>query len=364
MTLLRTAIIGLNHYHVTGWTESLASLTDQIDVVARYDPDPTRKNAPGPEFVDPSLSQIFPAWIADTPFYSSLPQLIEAEKPDLALVTLPNTAAPLAIATLANHGVHLLVDKPGARNGRAAASAFGAARESGVKHAVAFTRRYGRPWQAAAAELKANRLGPILTAEAIFVTSSVAVRNPANPIFNREQMGGGILHWLGVHDIDLLLWLGGQPIVEVQAMASTSRSSAIDVEDTISVAFRYASGALGTMHFAYALPRPAGEGYLALRGTDQSLRIEPSGVTTWTGAGSAQDPLLKETTSVETATLPGYGSVGVRIIDDLIQAISEDREPLATGRHAVAALRVIDAIYESARTGKRVSVSAPDGERR
>ena len=38
-------------------------------------------------------------------------------------------------------------------------------------------------------------------------------------------------------------------------------SDAIDVEDTISIAFRLAGGAIGTMHFAYALPRPGGEGY-------------------------------------------------------------------------------------------------------
>ena len=177
-------------------------------------------------------------------------------------------------------------------------------------------------------------------------------------------MGGGILHWLGVHDIDLLLWLGGQPIVEVQAMAANASGSPIDVEETISVSFRYASGALGTMHFAYALPRSAGEGYLALHGANASLKIEPSGATTWIGPGTAENPLMKELTTVESARLPGYGSIGVRIIDDLLAAIQEDRDPLATGENAVAALRVIDAIYESVRTGERITIPNGDGESR
>ena len=117
------------------------------------------QHASGPDFVDPSLSQTFPDWMAATPFYTSLPQLLAETSPDLALITLPNSAAPEAITTLARAGVHLLVDKPGARNSAEAASAFGAARASGVKTAVAFTRRYGRAWQAAATDLSADRLG-------------------------------------------------------------------------------------------------------------------------------------------------------------------------------------------------------------
>ena len=52
------------------------------------------------------------------------------------------------------------------------------------------TRRYGRPWQAVAGEIDRGRLGRIMTSEAIFVTSSVPVRDASNPIFDREDMGG------------------------------------------------------------------------------------------------------------------------------------------------------------------------------
>ena len=119
----------------------------------------------------------------------------------------------------------------------------------------------------------------------MFVTSSVPVRGETNPIFDRHSMGGGILHWLGIHDIDLIQWLSGEPIVRVQAMSATTSSDAIDVEDTISVQFQLAGGAIGTMHFAYALPRPGGSGYMALRGTDASVSIDASGATEWIGPG-------------------------------------------------------------------------------
>jgi predicted dehydrogenase len=336
--------------------ESLAQFSDRIEIVGRYDPDPDRERLPGPDHADPHLSRQFPAWFSDVPYYSELDRLVSGQRPDLALVTLLNALAPDAIERLARSGVHMLVDKPGARTASEARPAFTTARQAGVKVAVGLTRRYGRPWQDAAAAVRSGRLGRLLAAEAIFTTSSVAVRDPSNAIFSRELMGGGILHWLGIHDIDLLLWMAGEPIVEVQAMATNTSHTRIDVEDTISVAFRFAGGALGTMHFAYALPRTGGEGYLALRGSATSVRIDPGGTTTWIGPGDSHDPVLTQTTSVEMAGASGYGSVGNRIIDNLLAAIEEDRDPLATGDQIVRALEVVDAIYEATRTGARVRV--------
>ncbi len=353
----RAVVVGLNHYHVTGWVESLNEFQDRVEIVGRYDPSPERRDLDGPDNADPNLAQQFPAWFRSVPFYSDLGTLIRDARPNIAVVTLPNVAAPGAIQHLAEAGVHLLVDKPGARTALEARAAFASESAENVKIALALTRRYGQSWIDARQAIRAGRLGKLLTAEAIFVTSSVAVRDPANQIFSREAMGGGILHWLGVHDVDLLLWMAGEPIVEVQAMSAMTNGANIDVEDTISVAFRFESGALGTMHFAYALPRPGGNGYAAFRGSSASLSIEPNGTQTWIHPGTSHDPMQRQVSTYELAPAIGYGSVGLRIIDDLLGAIAENRPPLATGAHAIRALEVIDAIYEAASTGTRVRVA-------
>jgi predicted dehydrogenase len=139
-------------------------------------------------------------------------------------------------------------------------------------------------------------------------------------------------------------------------MAATRSSDAIDVEDTISIQFRLAGGAVGTMHFAYALPRPGGVGYMALRGSKSSVSIDAGGTTEWIGPGSIADPTRVETMSSEVPRLPGYGSAGALIVSDMLDAIANDRDPLATGENARDALRVVDAAYASASTSRAVSI--------
>lgn len=354
MTKFRVGVIGLEHYHVTGWVNSLELFPDRLEIVALHDPDPARGAALAPQFYDPHLSAALNDSYRSLPFFTDLDTLLANQPIDIALVTLPNSEMPTAITRLAKAGVHILVDKPGARTSAEAEPAFRATRDAGVKVATGLGRRYGRGWQDAKAMVDQGRLGKLLTTEAIFITSSVSVRNPRNVIFDRERSGGGILHWLGVHDIDLMLWTTGDEIVEVQAMTANVGGHAIDVEDAISVSLRFASGALGTIHYAYALPRTASDGYLAFRGVNGSVKLAPDGTLTWFGGGTFRDAVTSQETVYTTQTVPGYGAMGAAVIDDLLSAIADDRDPLSTGEDLVRALRVIDAIYEAAQSGQRV----------
>jgi predicted dehydrogenase len=193
-------------------------------------------------------------------------------------------------------------------------------------------------------------------------TSSVAVRNPRNYLFSHAASGGGVLHWLGIHDVDGLRWLTGERIVEVQAMAGIVSDETIDVEDVISVALRFASGAIGTIHYAYSLPRPGNDGYVALRGRAGSLTLGPaaSGPDCWleyVGTATLADPLEAQRSTFATREVPGYGAAALAALDDLLRAIEEDRDPLATGEDIVQALEVVDAAYRSAKSGTRVKLA-------
>lgn len=359
MTLYRkrVAVVGLDHYHTTGWVESLELFDDQLEIVAIYEPDEKVRASLAPRYFDPNLSPRLKDSYRAIPATDSLDTLIADYMPDIALVTLPNRDAPHAIKKLARAGVHQLVDKAAARSAAEAQSWADVARNNNIRVATGLIRRYGRGWQAAHDMISQGRIGRLLSSEAVFNTSSPIVRNPANHLFSRDLQGGGILIWLGVHDIDQLLWLTGERIVEVQAMSATVSDAEIDVEDAISVALRFENGALGTIHYAYVLPRTLSDGYLALRGGNGSLSIRNDGTVHWIGPGDRSDPIRDETISVTSAKMPGYGSMAPLVIADLLAAIAGQRDPLASADGLIDALRVTDAIYEAAQSGERVAVA-------
>jgi len=356
VTRLRLGVVGIDHYHTTGWVESFEAFSDEIEMVALFDPNPEIGRTLAPKFHDPGLSASLGPHYRELPFYSDLSNMLAEQHLDLALITSLNRDAPAAIEAVAAAGVHLLADKPVAKTAAEARRAFAAARNAGVKATVGLGKRAAMGWLDARRMVEAGRLGRLFSAEALFTTSSVAVRNPANHLFH-EPMGHGILSWLGIHDVDALLWISSEPIVAVQAMTANVGGNAIEVEDAISVALRFAGGGLGTLHFVNAFPRPGSEGYMAFRGERGSIRIDFTGDLTWWGRGNREDPLRVEQRHYELMEFGGYGAGSLIQIRDWLDAIRDDRDPMVTGEDLVRALEVIDAAYESAASGRRVTVA-------
>jgi predicted dehydrogenase len=218
---------------------------------------------------------------------------------------------------------------------------------------VGLSRRYSPAARAARDLVAEGRLGTFVSAEAIFAASSVRVRDPANPLFDPTLNGGGILSWLGVHDLDSLLWLTAEPVVEVSAMTASVGAPGLAVEDVVSVALRFAGGAIGTVHHAYALPASGYRCRFALRGLDASIELglEEDLVVLTAGADGR---LHEERRTFDVPAAPGYGATGRAAVRDLIDAIRGGRDTAATGESLVRALELIDAAYESARTGRHV----------
>ena len=143
-----------------------------------------------------------------------------------------------------------------------------------------------------------GRLGRLLSAEAVFVTSSVAVRDPAEPplLVGAPRPRDPALAGLPLGRRAAL----GERRADRRGPGDDGQRPRrdIDVEDAISVAFRFSGGGLGTMHFVNAFPRPNSDGYLAFRGVDGSAKVDTSGALTIVGPGLAREPAA----DVETRT--------------------------------------------------------------
>jgi predicted dehydrogenase len=358
VTRLRLGVVGIDHFHTTGWVRSLEYFADEIEIVALYDPDPEMVRTLRPRFVDPSLLRELPEAYRKLPTYTDLDRLIAEQRLDLALVTSLPRDAPDAIVKLAAAGVHMLADKPVTRTAADCRRAADAVRSAGVVCVVGLTNRLVGGWPEMHRLVRDGRIGRLLAAEALFTTSSVAVRNPLNHLFSAERHGHGVLHWLGCHWVDALLWVSGERIVEVQAMSANVLGEQIDVEDAISVAFRFSGGALGTMHFVNAFPRPNSDGYLAFRGVAGSVKFDTSGAMTLVAAGSRTDPLLSETHSYDYMDPGGYGPSALLAIQALLRGARDGIPSPITLDDMARALEVMDAAYASADAGgQRVRIA-------
>jgi predicted dehydrogenase len=181
-----------------------------------------------------------------------------------------------------------------------------------------------------------------------------------------ELDGGGALMNQSIHYIDLLQYIMG-PVEEIFAYCATRAHKNIEVEDIGIASVKFKSGAVGIIEGNTA----AFPGYctrLDIYGSDGSAIIVNDKIQSWNlkCEGVTEDDfgsITKEEEAQRSGAIKGWASTpGVwhtshkRQITDMIDAVKEGRLPKITGEEGIKPLQIILAIYESARTGKPVSL--------
>lgn len=158
----------------------------------------------------------------------------------------------------------------------------------------------------------------------------------------------------GVHGIDLILWLVGD-VESVFARCETLTRN-IEVEDTAIALLKFRNGAVGVIEGTTSV-YPGQDTRFEIHGENGTVIFSDSGFHQWRKIGSDTDtfPDVKSERvggSSDPTDISSYGHFV--LIDDMIGAVLEDRDPMITGESARKAVDLILAIYESARTGKEV----------
>ncbi|MBI3945689.1 MAG: Gfo/Idh/MocA family oxidoreductase [Armatimonadetes bacterium] len=351
------ALIGCSHPHSRAHLRTL-QLLPEVGSIALWD-----GHLPAAE----SVAAARPEKVSEVT--SDLDRLLGREDIEYVLVTVPNNESPEVIARCARAGKHILAEKPLAVSAEALRPALAAVRAAGVTLGVCYQNRR-HPVVADVRRLLAERaLGRPLTIEVRMVTSQVRFRDPTHWLFRKEIAGGGILSWLGCHYVDLVRYALGQEIVEVAALTGTLSGEAIEVEDAACFSFRTAEGVLGTFHAGYLLagsvPGYSGasyDTYIAMKGTEGGLRWQPHARPPLLQVETLSGPLgaaPERTLSYALATSEAYGGVyGEQFVRDFITAAQTGGEPPASGEDGLKVLRILDAVYRSAETGRVVAVEA------
>jgi predicted dehydrogenase len=295
--------------------------------------------------------------------YGDLGAVLAGEELDLALVCTRNDRAPGLAGQLLEAGVPLIVEKPVAPKAADIAQLNEIAAAKGLSWATAFMNRT-HPIARKLRELVAEGvLGEIVSVEGRMVTSTVQQRNPQHWLFAQDVAGGGILHWLAIHTVDLIRYVSGLEFESVAAHAATLSGTGIDVEDVLAASFRMSNGGLGNIHAGYVLPRRYGDIFLCFRGSE--------GDATWVmwDFGGKGDRLMVQSRvkgwdedeyrefNMSAGEAPGYGgALGLAFISDFLAASRGEGTFITDGNDALQAMRFVEAAYESAATGHFVAL--------
>ncbi len=176
--------------------------------------------------------------------------------------------------------------------------------------------------------------------------------------------GGGSLMNQGIHTVDLIQWFGGR-VKSVYGSFGVFGHD-IEAEDKTVAVLKFENGALGTLTTTTAA-YPGLSTYMYIHGPKGSIAKEDDTLKIWKIQGEdmqkEEEYMLslygpKEKRGITTSSDPmAVGSTGhVGQVEDMVQAIVEDREPYITIESAKHAVQIVNAIYESGRTGKEIFI--------
>ena len=227
---------------------------------------------------------------------------------------------------------HILVEKPIARTLDEGHRMITAAREVGVKLMVAENYRY-MPAVQKSREL--IRHGAIGTVRFVQIQQETNFK-PEGWRTSREMMGGGVLID-GIHAVDTLLDLGGEP-EQVYASNLPQTLHDLDGEDGIVLMARLKGGATGLVNHAWGISRRSWRQWVAVSGTKGRIYFRPGSLrlTLETGDGK------------KTHRFPEDGSGIGHMVKEFRDCILDDRPPLTSGEEGLRDLKVVLSAYESA----------------
>ena len=170
--------------------------------------------------------------------------------------------------------------------------------------------------------------------------------------------GGGALMNQSIHAIDLLVWLAG-PIKTLTARTALLAHERIEVEDVAVAVCEFESGALGVIQGTTAAYPGSGVRH-EIMGTNGMAYLTNDKIDLWKlrDEEGAEKPAAAAPASAGAASDPKAltGILFTRNFDDIARAAREGTAPCVSGPEARKSVEVICAIYQSARTGKPVTL--------
>jgi predicted dehydrogenase len=291
---------------------------------------------------------------------ATLDELLAAGVDAVYLASPPAAHREQALAC-ARAGKHVLCEKPLGLTVPDAEAMVAACAQAGVRLGTAFMMRFHAQHQAALQLLREGRLG-----QPVFARAQLSCWYPPMPGAWRQDPvtgGGGALMDMGGHCLDLLEMFFG-PARAVSCLTGRTVHGYAS-EDSAVASVWFANGALGVVDTFFCIPDQASQNRLELYGSKGSILAQG---TIGQGDRGEMVACLEETLADYDAKQTRAGGQTIAItpepvnpyraeIEEFSQAILDGREPANHAQLGLQSQRVLAACYESAATGRVVSLS-------
>lgn len=274
--------------------------------------------------------------------------------PDIHVVhicTPHHLHAGMAVEAL-EAGKHVLCEKPMALTVSDAERMIKARDESGKSLGICFQNRYNESSRYMKSLLDSGELGRVLGGRGQVTWDRKPEYYTNSPWRGRwATEGGGVLINQAIHTFDLLQWLSG-PVEQVEAGIGTRRlKEAIEVEDTVDILM---TGAGGKRILFYA-----SNCYVKNAPVELEIICERGSVKMVGNVVVMEKDGQTSTRDYSSGTVLGkdyWGSGHGFLIDDFYRCIRKEQTFPVSGEEALASVKLLEAVYRSAREGVVVFV--------
>ncbi len=351
---LRVAVIGCGNIANTH-AAAYAAHAERIELVACCDINEERGKAFAERYGIPA-------------FYKDMYEMVAEVKPDAVSVCTWNSQHHDAAICALRGGAHVWCEKPMAMNVAEALEMKAVADEMGTLLMVGFVRRFGDDANCLAPAIAKGELGDIYYAKAQYLRCK---GHPDGWFGDKSYSGGGPLIDLGVHVIDLVRYVTGLPLptsaygmtcsvlpANRRAWGGGWKSHSADdadfkndIEDNATAIITFDNGTKLLIEASYNLDMLEDINRIELYGTKKAATFSPNlGYCSWSDDGQR---VLEEP---EGDTVADFDKMFAAEAGHFVDCCLEGAACRAPAEDGIELMRILDACYESARTGEVVKI--------
>jgi predicted dehydrogenase len=274
-------------------------------------------------------------------------RVLAREDLDAVVLCTPNHLHEEQAVAGLEAGKHVFLERPVALSSAGARRVLDAARASGRSLVVGLPHRFRPEASALRSYVAGGQLGRISSVRGIWLNRRTPSLRPTWRQ-SRAQAGGGALMDLGLPTLDLCLWLVGYP--RIRRVVCTTSSADLDVEDGAILMAESAEGLAVTLEVSSRYHSGHDHYHARVMGTEGSGSLPPLELYRQLGGRPMEvTPRQPRPRGDENPYTNAYR----RQLDHFVRVLSGQAEA-ELPQEQVLLLRVVEAAYESAASGREV----------